>query len=377
LDCGFIMVNYDGDDIIIPIASTSWNTPSEVLLAENKWNTVDNKLYYFSPFDMYSENTKTNEVSSINPEDNIDSILNQDKTLTKDEKIIKRQELKNLLRDKILQLKKDADEYKKTDDFKNKINDLRDKKQTIPKGEVSYKILPFANAGTVPWDWWTWYIPPSNVSNTFVAWDVYSGCNWKLPCYKQILGVNYNWSNCAVWCVPTAYTILFWYYDRKWNFPNLISWIASTTWSSVEDNVMIDLWKNYMLTSCSWAVWLTTVNNWMSWAILYAKSKWYTNTIWTPYTSNIFANIKTEINAWRPVILWNWIHAIVWYWYYNTTNTTKQIIRVNLWYWALYNVTDSWWWIHYWSNIDYNINSLYYNSSTQPWINSMVRIIIS
>lgn len=378
-DCGFIMVNYDWDDITIPIASTSWNTPSEVILSKNWWTINNNKLYYFSPFDMYAENINNGDVSSITQEDNFDIILNHDINLTEIEKKLKKQKLKDWLKNKINELKKEAKNYKRTDEFNKKIKDLRDKKQAIPEEQVSYKILPFseyANA-TVPWIWWTWYILPSNASNTFVSWSAYSWCNWKLPCYQQILNVNYNWSNCAVWCVPTAYTILFWYYDRKWTFPDLISWVASTTWSSVEDNVMIDLWKNYMSTACDWIEWKTSVWNWMNGWINYAKSKWYTTSTWTLVGSHIFYQAKLEINAWRPVILWNWNHAMVWYWYYNTTDTTKQIIRVNLWYWALYNVINSVWTKYYWTSIDYNINSLYYNSNIQPWINSLVKIIIS
>lgn len=47
-DCWFVMVNFDGDDVSIPIASTSGNTPSEVLFAKNGSDGSDNKLYYFN-----------------------------------------------------------------------------------------------------------------------------------------------------------------------------------------------------------------------------------------------------------------------------------------------------------------------------------------
>jgi hypothetical protein len=42
--------------------------------------------------------------------------------------------------------KNEAKDYKKSDNFKAKKKDLKDKKQTIPKDEYSYKILPLANA---------------------------------------------------------------------------------------------------------------------------------------------------------------------------------------------------------------------------------------
>jgi len=70
---------------------------------------------------------------------------------------------------------------------------------------------------------------------------------------------------------------------------------------------------------------------------------------------------------------------MVWFGYYNTTDTTKQIIRVNLGAGSLYNVTTSTTSTtpYYGSNIDYNINALYYSFKNQPWITSLVRLIIS
>ncbi|NDK07693.1 hypothetical protein EOM39_00430 [Candidatus Gracilibacteria bacterium] len=41
-DCGFVLVNIDGDDVAVPISSTVGNTPSEVVYQEG-----DKKLYYF------------------------------------------------------------------------------------------------------------------------------------------------------------------------------------------------------------------------------------------------------------------------------------------------------------------------------------------
>ncbi|MFA5917297.1 MAG: hypothetical protein WC850_03645 [Candidatus Gracilibacteria bacterium] len=374
-DCGFVMVNFDGDDVTVPIASTSGNTPSEVLIAQNGGSKEDNKLYYFSPFDMYGENTKTEEVSSINPVDNINKTLEQDTKLTKEQKEEKRIEHRNELKNTIIKAKKEAGEYKKTEDFKGKLNELKENKQSIPNEEFSYKILPMANA-TIPGVGGTGYVPPSNASNTFVLGNAYSGCNGKLPCYNQFT-TTYNGSSCAVGCVPTAYATLFGYYDRKGTFPNLIAGTASTLNSTDIQTLMSTLGQSYMSTICSGAEGLTSTTNGMNGGVNYAKSKGYANTIGTAFTTNIFSNIKTEINASRPVILGNGSHAMVGYGYYSTTDTSKQIIRVNLGYGPLYNVTNAGGTVYYGSSIDYNVSSLYYNSSTQPGISTLVKIIVS
>lgn len=373
-DCWFIMVNFDWDDVIIPIASTSWNTPSEVLIAQNWWTSDDNKLYYFSPFEQYWENENSWEVSSIDPVDNKDQELAQDTKLTKDEKKEKRKEFKTELKNKIIKAKKDAWDYKKTDDFKGKLKEIYEKKLTIIDDE---KFKNKSLLASDLWNWWTWYIPPAYASNRFVVWNYYSGCSWKTPCYAQF-PTTYNNTNCNVWCMWTAYAILFWYYDRKWIFPNLVSWTAPNVNDTTIINLISDLWHNYMWTICNNWAWRTSVNNWRIGWVNYAKNKWYTNTVWTSFNSNIFTNIKSEIELNRPVILWNWDHAMVWFWYYNSTiNPNYQIVRVNLWWWWNYNMTDVNWNIYFWSNIDYNLGSLYYNWTNQPWINTLTKIVIS
>ncbi|NDK07811.1 hypothetical protein EOM39_01025 [Candidatus Gracilibacteria bacterium] len=380
-DCGFVMVNFDGDDVTIPIASTSGNTPSEVLLAQNGGEEKDNKLYYFSPFDMYGENTKKDEISAIDPVENIDNQLNLDTKLTKEEKQEKRKTLKLALKEKISGMKQEVREYKNTKDFKEKRQELRNKKQAISKEEVSYKILPLveyanAQAGSGTFGG-SGYIAPSNASNTFVSGLNYSGCNGKTPCYDQVRDVNYNGQTCAVGCVPTAYAIVFGYYDRKGTFPNLITGTAPNTRNTTIDNLEKLLGQSYMSTVCDGDEGKTYETNGMSGAISYAKSKGYVNTIGTRFTTNLFSNIKTEINASRPVILGNGSHAMVGYGYYNTTDTSKQIIRLNLGYGPLYYVANAGGTIYYGSSIDFNINSLYYNKSTQPGISSLVKMIIS
>lgn len=373
-DCGFIMVNYDWDDVTIPVASTSWNTPSEVLLAQNGWTTEDNNLYYFSPFDMYSENIKTDYVASINPEDNIDTQLNQNKTLTVEEKKVKRLELETWLRDKINQSKQDASDYKKTDEFKNKINDLRDKKQAIPKDEVSYKILPFASAELN--QGWNWYISPWT-SDIFIPWASTSNCWSRIPCYNQFT-TTYNWSSCYVWCTPVAFWMIYWYYDRQWIYPNLISWTANSINDSTVNTMIQTVWAK-LSTFCSWNEWATYSSNYTN-AIQYAKDKWYTSSVATNYSwipSSLFTTIKSEINSNRPIVIhlrsldWKKGHSVVWYWYKSIWST--PIVRINMWWgYILIPWTSS----YYYSNVDYDLNSMYYNNRSGNYANWLTTIRI-
>lgn len=377
-DCWFIMVNFDWDDVTIPVASTSWNTPSEILLAQNGWDISDNKLYYFSPFDMYSENSKNNEVSSLDPVDNIDKTLEQDTKLTKEEKQEKRKLAKNNLRNKIKSMQKEAWDYKKTDDFKNKRQELRDKKQSIPKEEVSYKILPFgefANAETN--QWWNWYTSPWT-SDKFITWNSASNCWSRIPCYNQYT-TTYNWSSCYVWCTPVAFWMIYWYYDRLWGtYANLISWTANSINDTTVNTMIKAVWTK-LSTYCSWNEWATNSTNYTS-AINYAKDKWYNNSVainytWTP--SSLFTTIKSEINSNRPIVIhlrsldWTKGHSVVWYWY--KTTGSLSIVRINMgWWYTLIPWTTS----YYYSNVDYDISSMYYNGRAGNYANRLTTIKI-
>lgn len=382
-DCWFIMINYDWDDVSIPISSTNWNTPSEILIAQNWGKSEETKLYYFSPFEQYSENIITWEVSSINPQDNIEQELEQDKSITKKEKNERRKNNKIELTERILKSKNEASAYKKTNDFKKKKKELKDNKQSIPTDEFSYKILPFANADIYNWTWTsTWYVYPG-ASNILISWSTTTNCNSKIPCYNQYTTpynpppVPYTSAVCYSWCSPTAVAMLYAYYDRQWTFPNLVPWTAvdSFTASAPDSNIvtMINSLKIQMWTTCvrSWSTnkyfWSTTSSNVQN-AKQYAINKWYLNTIsghipWTPW--NLFPTIKSEINSNRPVIIHiqstdtpEW-HAIVWYWYKSTW--TSYITRVNMWWWkTLVPLTNNTYW---YSDYDIDLNFVYYNKS--------------
>lgn len=377
-DCGFIMVNFDGDDVSIPIASTSWNTPSEILIAQNWGKTEDNKLYYFNPFEQYSENTKNGEVSSIDPKDNIDSSLKQDTKSTEKEKEQKRKDFKKKLKERLDTNKKEVGDYKKTDDFKQKKKELKEKKLTIPNDEVWMKILPFANATAG-------YVAPT-ASDKFIASAVsWTTCKWNTPCYDQYT-FSYNWGSCYSGCTPTAVWIVYWWYDRMWTYPDLVTWVANYT-NDTTVNWMIWSIKTNMGTTCvynstsGYYLWSTSSNNYYK-AQQYGIDKWYKNTkavYITGATSTLFNTIKSEIDAGRPIVINNrsvldWGHSMVAFGYNSTT--WMPIARLNMGWW--YNVISSTTWVSYnLSNIDYNLNSMYYNWAYQPAINSLITIKIS
>lgn len=75
-DSGFIIVNLDGNDVEVPIASPSGKTPSEALnirFNKNHNNDGNKKLYYFSPFDqwMVDENGNAETLNPNNQEDEV------------------------------------------------------------------------------------------------------------------------------------------------------------------------------------------------------------------------------------------------------------------------------------------------------------------
>lgn len=372
INCWFILVNVDWDDVSVPIASTSWVWPSEILESKN-WNTKNNKLYYFWAFDQYIENLDNWNVLSINPNDDIENKLlnfqNLDKIELKEKEKIAKDELKQKLKD----LKKEAKEYKKSIDFKNKKEEIKDQILQLPKEEFVINNLDMSYAS---------YTPPAYSSNVFVPGvHVYSWSNYNcwglVPCYNQYM-TTYYWNTCAVWCVPVAWWMIYWYYDRKWQFPNLIPWTAPTINNSTINNVIKDIWENYVNTKCNinWGItWDTSLSDAVNW-INYAIDKWYTNStsqrIKHSNLSTIFYHIKDEIYNWRPVIVNTGSHSMVAFWYYNWW---QNIVRINVWYWHNNKISD-WIYSYYLSNMEYNINSIYYWSNTQK-LESLIKINIS
>lgn len=374
INCGFILVNSDWNDVSVPMASTSWIWPWEYL---SIWE-VENKLYYFSPFEQYSLNTKNNKIKSISINDNIEKSIKNDSKLTEPEKEQKIKEKDKELKERLKDLKQEAKKYKESEEFKKKKKEIKNQILSVPKEEFVMNSLNMANASNLKWNWGTAYEPTTYSSNILIPWYTYSSCSWKIPCYEQF-ETNYNWQYCLVWCVPLAYSMIYGYYDRRWQFSNLVPWIASTLNSSEIENMTQELGA-YLWTYCTWTRWDT--NAWdMDLGITYAVNKWYTNSTSTYYHSNnksyLFNLIKYEINNERPLIWWTGDHAFVIFWYYNTSNSDIKIVRVNIWWWNLYNVTDENWNIYLLSNVDYNIDSIYYWWNDHEWIKHLVKVIVS
>jgi len=362
-NCWFILVNIDWDDVSVPIASTSWVWPSEIL-KHKSINSENNKLYYFWAFEQYIENLDNGDVYSINPNDNIENKLlnfkNLDKIELKEKEKIAKEELKQRLK----KLKQEAKDYKKSVDFKNKKEEIKDQILQLPKEKFVVNNLDMSYASyTNPW-----------TSDIIIpGWFSTSTCVWVTPCYDQFQTV-YNWETCNVWCSPTAAWIVLWYYDRNW-FPNLLPWTATLTNSYFVDNMIKDLW-NIMWTECSGNTGVTYMNK-ISDLKYYAINKWYawttTHFSWLKSTSYIFSNIKHEIDNLRPIIihtLWTPWHDIVWFWYKSIWN--YKVARVNMWWWGISKE-----WIYYLSNIDQNLDAIYYNWSNNNIAWWFTKIIIS
>ena len=349
-DCGFILVNVDKNDVAVPIASPTGNTPSE-LLDTGAW---ESDYYYFSPFDIYAENLETGFVQALDPGKAVDPREESDLKLSKEEKDILKEQ-KQALKDELKAAKQQAKEYKKSQDFKDRKLEIQDQIFSVPKEEFSMKVLPQVNAVTYTSPW---------ASNTFISWGTYTvWCNWQTPCYKQFN--RWYWvSRCPVWCTPNALWIIFGWYDRN-GYPDLLPWTAARINNSDIDS-MISQIGTYMWTSCSWGEWATSWWNTDDW-IQYAKDKWYTSAYGSNYTFStfldLFNKIKNEVNNNRPSILHigkpplaTLPHSIVVFWY--RYNTTPYIVRVNMWWW--WGILNNW---YYWSNIDQNLSSIYYNSA--------------
>ncbi len=357
--CWFIMVNFDWDDVSIPIASTSGNTPSEVLVAKN-WDTdnSNSKLYYFNPFEQYAENEVSWNVSSIDPQDDFSDSSSWSLKANSLWKSQEKTKKNKLLKDKVLKAKDEAKKFKKSDEFKKLKKELKDKKQTNWKDDkVSFKYLDMAMAGS------------SQIINgsTYITWSSTTNCNSRVPCYRQFT-YNYSSWSCLSWCSPTAIAMLFWYHDRIGNYPKLIDWTAKDyiIWSTTDINItnMINSIRWYINTVCVNWQWSSTWTN-MTQAYKYPVSKWYINTLayrWTWTPTALMTIIKSEINKWNPIIINTIRHSVTWYWYNNTTGS--EFVRVNYWWW-------NWWY----SNIDVNINSIDVNG-TYYTISSTIRFDI-
>lgn len=375
-DCWFILVNTDWNDVAVPISSTNWNTPSEVIKQE--W---EQKNYYFWPLDIYSENIDNWDVQTIVIPEQIDLRKNDENNKSR------KQKLKQYLKDR----KINAKEFKKSDEFKKQKEEIKDQILKMPKEEFSMKVLNFANAD-LPDDTITWtsYVSPW-VSDKIVTWNTLSNCTSRTPCYDQFTTL-YNppapnpSTVCYSWCSPTAVAILFWYYDFNW-FSDLISWVAPTYWTGSTVQSLVNSIKTYIWTICTKdpnknIYYGSTIPSNVYKAKQYATDKWYKNTTSSYVTwniSTIFSQVKTEINAGRPIITHmkklsdnsEW-HATVTYWY-KSSPSNSNIVLMNMGWWKRY---VDWWTYYTYSSINQNISAVYYSKANNKTVYAVTKFTI-
>ena len=179
-NCGWIIVNIDGDDVAIPAASTQGSANFELLNAKLDDTLVKpergakkaRQLYYFSPFDQAIEDQDLN-VATLS--DGSDEQPSHDK-----------------LKKKIDAVKA----IKQSDAFKNKKAEFED------KGLTSFaRRSPLAMLGA--------YASATTIPDTFVPGASTSMCGSRIPCYKYNATYNYSGGTCQFGCVATALAMIY------------------------------------------------------------------------------------------------------------------------------------------------------------------------
>lgn len=266
-NCGRVIISVDTKSPIVIEAATEGKANYETL--GKKREDLKNRFYYFSPFEQYvdTQESQWEDVIALSPW----------------EKWIKRIHIKE----------------KQT---KNR----EAKKQSIKKNTTGY----FQTGATV--------VNVPSVNNG-------TPCTSPIPCYNQF-PFNYNWTTCAVWCWPTALTQILAYHDRKGTFPNLFPGVVASP--TVMDQIIANSIRTYMWTICSWTEWATWfASEWNG--LRYARDRGYISTVLPSLiTSNIFYNIRINVNQGRPMIInaaWTTGHIFVAYGWNTDTIGVNQI----------------------------------------------------
>jgi len=346
-DCGYIVVNVDGDDVPVPTSSPTDIPPSQILTQKSGTNKEELQFYYFGIFDVYVKNILTQQINAIDPQidpteknEIIIDMKEEDKKQVQE--FIKEQQKK--LPQIFSQKLQDWKEYKQTDTFKY------------------YKSQIIENTY-----WYTIQSPGTEVKNgwKYVKWQSSSDCNSRIPCYEQYT-YWYSWQGfCASWCSPVAAAMIFWYYDKEKIYPNLFPGIlapmtntsGSWFWQDATMKNAIDEIRGYMGTECYDGEWGTNWNRVQD-GIKFAENHWYplsypqyVNTYLSSPVSWIFTD---EIDAGRPLILQLTWHDVVLYGY---SLSNHYNVRIN-----------AGWWNGEYSNKDVNIlwmtlDGTYYNTA--------------
>lgn len=323
-DCWYVMVNLDWTDVDIPEASSVWQTPSEIMW---EMSGKDSKNYYFSVFEQFSENTETWEIWFINPDNKQlveDASLNTNYSINSVNSLsAKSQNLWNntsKLKEKLQKLKDEAKKEKPINKPINTLNWIIKSSWVVPMND--------------------WRVTTPNPNSWAMAWDpiVETYCLWYTPCYTQAsrkydsyitIDNNKNrirhnkvayWPS---WCVPTAFSILYWFYDRNWKH-SFLEWEFAparnnTSISKLQTYLWDILWTELIKSEGlfdSGEAWTTGTEKYLDW-FLYKNSEYPREWHTTDYFD--MQKIRNSIDSWNPLILSyegkrGW-HAIVIHWY--------------------------------------------------------------
>jgi len=343
IDCWYIIVNIDGDDVSVPTSSPTDIPPTKILTQKSWVNKEDLQFFYFGIFDIYSQNRMTHQINAIDPQ--VDPITRKD--FPEDMKEEEKEQIKKWIQ---------SQKQKVPGIFQKQLNFWKDYKQTSDFQKAkefiysSDMVTPSIPGGS------TW---------RYVPWESAWNCNSRVPCYEQY-PYWYNGSYCDSWCSPVAAAIIFGYHDRH-NITGLLPWKMApmtNSWyypfeSDPTPKSMINAIRTHMETFCDGSVWLT-YNYKNVYAKKYAIDMWYTSA-WSWQASTVIQipmRVPLEIDIWYPVLIsiekldWTKGHSIVWYGY-NVLNTNE--VRINAGWWNGYNSN---------TNISlFNITNIQYDST--------------
>jgi len=337
--CGTIIVNMDGHDVKVPIATTWWVWPSKILTKE--WEEVYTKIYYFWPFNQWSVNERTGEVQAIDPQHYPNGV--RDRWNQRE------------LQEKFYELKNNVTNVKESEEFQSQLQKIKEMEYGFRKDDFAYQVIQRGYAAS--------YSYPGTANKT-VTWSNFNWC-WLTPCYEQFQVLGHD---CPIGCGPVAVAIVFWYHQKNskpflfpaWYAPSDI-WINNYNVNTDITTVIEDI-HTFTWTSCLWWGWYTSSSN-MIQAKEYPKAWYYKQTTsessgFFSTDATLFTNIKNEVIANRPIILRTRNHYMVVFGYNPTAN--NRIIRVNLWWWknSIIQPNYATW------DINYDMNSIYYNWST-------------
>ena len=218
------MVNIDGDDVAIPIASTQGSANFELLNAKLDANDPDRanadkkqQYYYFSPFEQFVEDE----------DENVASLELADKKSTHDD---------------LADLAEKVKARKSSDEFKQHRRKLEDEGLTAySRSRLFASLIAKAATTTIP--------------DTFVPGASTSMCGSRIPCYKYDATYAYSTGTCKLGCVPTSLAMIYGYHDRQGTYPNLVTGTAkdyiddATTDANI--TTMINTIRTLVGTTCS------------------------------------------------------------------------------------------------------------------------------